>query len=196
MSNIYELYNRKRLLFSLISVFCFLPGLILMFNKLISKTRKKTPSIKLNKLGWFSNKCRYPLTILFLLIFVVSFLLKGNLNIAYTGSDNDEVSKVFGSNNQIAITYKTEDEEKIAKHLSELEEKDVDDVLGYSNTINEKLKYSELVNKLKDLGTDTEIEDYLLKIIYYKYYNQNENNKMTFDELVKFVQNEVYSNQE
>ncbi len=186
----------KGVLFSLISVFCLLPGLILMFDKLINETKKKTPNIRLNKLGRFSNKCKYPLTIAFLGVFVVSFLLKGSLNIAYTASDNDEVAKVFGTNNQIAIIYNTKDEEKIAKYLSKLENDNVDDVLGYSNTINEKLKYNKLVDKLNDLGSDTEIEDYLLKIIYYKYYNPDEKNTMTFDELVKFVQTEVYNNKE
>jgi predicted RND superfamily exporter protein len=186
----------KGVLFSLISVFCVLPGLILMFDNLIAKTQKKTPNIRLDKLGKISYKLKYPATIAFLGVFAVSYLLKGNLNIAYTSSDNDEVSKVFGSNNQIAIIYNTEDEEKVAKHLSELENDNVDDVLGYSNTINEELKYDELVDKLNDLGSDTEIEDYLLKIIYYKYYNQDENNTMTFDELVKFVQTEVYSNKD
>lgn len=186
----------KGVLFSLISVFCILPGLILMFDNLITKTKKKTPNISLNKLGKFSNKCKYPLTVAFLVVFVVSFLLKGNLNIAYTNSDDDEVAKVFGSNNQIAVIYNTEDEEKIAKHLSELEDENVDEVLGYSNTINEKLKYNELVTKLNDLGSETDIEDYLLKIIYYKYYNLDENNTITFDDLIKFIQTEVYNNKE
>ncbi len=186
----------KGVLFSLISVFCLSPGLIIMFDHLITKTKKKTPNIKLTKLGKFSNAGKYPLAIAFLGVFAISFLLKGNLNIAYTSSDNDEVSKVFGSNNQMAIIYNTKDEEKIAKHLTELENEKVDEVLGYSNTINENLKYDTLVDKLKDLGSETEIEDYLLKIIYYKYYHPEENNTMTFDELVQFIQTEVYQNKE
>ena len=187
----------KGVLLSLVSVFCVLPGLILLFDKLINKTKKKSPSIKLDGLGKFSNKFRYPLTFLFFIIFVTSFLLKGNLNIAYTNSDDDEVAKIFGKNNQIAVIYKSEDEEKIAKHLKELEENEkVDEVLGYSNTINEELYYDELVQKLNDLGNDTEIEDYLLKIIYYKYYNPDENNTLTFDEMVNFIQTEIYENSE
>lgn len=185
----------KGVLFSLISIFCVLPALILIFDNLITKTKKRTMVIKLDKLGIFSNKLRYPLTILFVIVFVVSFNLKGNLNILYTASENDEVSKVFGANNQMVVVYKNEDEEKISKHLSVIEENEnVDEVLGYSNTINEKLSTEELIDKLKDLGSDVDIEDYLLKIVYYKYYNPNEDNKMTFDEMVKFIQNEVYKN--
>lgn len=182
----------KGVLFSLLSIFCVLPGLILKFDKIISKTKKKSPNIKLDWLGKFSNKARYPLTIGFVAVFIASFFLKGNLDIAYTSSDNDEVGKVFGKNNQIAVIYNTDDEEKVAKHLNEIKEDDnVDQVLGYSNTINEKLKYDEMVPKLNDLGSDTEVENYLLKIIYYKYYNSNEDNKMTFNEFVDFIQKDV-----
>ena len=185
----------KGVLFSLISIFCVLPGLILIFDKLITKTQKKTLTIKLDKVGNISYKIRYPLTVLFLVVFVVSFLLKGNLNILYTASEIDEISKVFEENNQIGIIYKNEDEEKISKYLKDIEQVEkVDEVLGYGNTINESLKSSELVGKLQDLGSDVTIEDYLLKIIYYKYYNPSENNTLTFDEMVKFIQNDVYNN--
>lgn len=182
----------KGVLFSLLSIFCVLPGLILKFDKIISKTKKKSPGIKLDGLGKFSNKARYPLTIGFIAVFIVSYLLKGNLNIAYTSSDNDEVGKVFSKNNQIAIIYNTSDEEKVAKHLEEIKENgSVDQVLGYSNTINEKEKYYEMIPKLNDLGSDTDVKNYLLKVIYYKYYNPNEDNQMTFNEFVNFVQNDV-----
>ncbi len=186
----------KGVLFSLLSIFCVLPGLILLFDNLITKTKKKSPNLRLNKIGSVSNKLRYVLTALFVVVFVGSYLLKGNLNILFTASENDEVSKVFGKNNQIAIIYKNEDEEKVAKHLGEIESKEkVDEVLAYGNTINEELNKDELVGKLKDLGSDVDIEDYLLKIVYYKYYNPSEDNKISFEQLINFIQNDVYSNE-
>lgn len=95
----------------------------------------------------------------------------------------------------MAIIYKSEDEETIKKYLKELEEKNkVDEVLGYGNTINEDLKVNELNPKIKDLGSDVDIEEYLIKILYYNYYNQDENNTMTFNEFIKFIKNEVYNN--
>ena len=185
----------KGVLLSLICIFCILPGLILIFDKLITKTKKKTLNIKLNKVGNISHKIRYPLTILFVAVFVISYLLKGSLNILYTASEMDEISKVFGTDNQIAIIYKNNEEEKISKNLKNIEqEQKVESVLGYGNTINEKLKAEELVGKFEELGTNVDIENYLLKIIYYKYYNPNENNTLTFDEMVKFIQNDVYNN--
>ena len=186
----------KGVLFSLICIFFVLPTFILMFDKLIEKTKKKTPHIKLDKMGKISYKLRYIAVPVFIGIFIFSYFQKGNLDILYTESEDDAISKIFSENNQMAIIYKNEDEEAISKYLKEIEETDnVDEVLAYGNTINEELKYDELKDKLIDLGSDVEIEDYLLKILYYKYYNTDEANKMTFNEFVEFIQNDVYKNQ-
>ncbi len=185
----------KGVLFSLISIFFVLPTLILWFDKLIEKTKKKTPVFKLNKAGSISYKCRYIAVPIFLLVFVGSYFAQGTLKIAYSNSDDNEVAKIFEEQNKMAIVYKSEDEEKIAKYLKEIENNQkVDEVLGYSNTINQKLKYNEMNSKFKDFDSDVEIEDYLLKLIYYKYYNNAENNEMTFSEFVSFIKNDVYKN--
>ncbi len=186
----------KGVLFSLICILLVLSALILMFDKLISKTKKKCPNIRLNKLGKLIYRFRYIAIPFFIIILLFSYFEKGNLGILYTSKQDDEISKVFAENNQIAIIYKNKDEEKVSKHLKQLESmKKIDLVLGYSNTINEKLKYNELNLKLNDLSSDVSVDDYLLKIIYYNYYNKDENNKMSFNEFVSFIKNDVYSNQ-
>ena len=186
----------KGVLFSLISIFFVLPGLILMFDKWIEKTRKKSPNIKLNILGKISYKLRYIAIPLFIVAFVGSFLLKENLGILYTNSQIDKISDVFQENNQMAVIYKNEDEEKIAKILGDFENNEnVDEVLAYSNTINEKLTYDKLGGKMNELGSDVEIEDYLLKILYYNYYNENIGNAMTFNEFVNFIKTKIYNNE-
>ncbi len=186
----------KGVLFSLICIFFVLPALILMFDRLIEKTRKRTPNIKLDLLGKFSNKIRYIAIPIFILVFIFSYLEKGNLGILYTSSEQDKVGAVFPENNQIAIIYRNQDEEKIASYLSELEQNEkMDEVLAYGNTINQKLKYNELTEKLNSLGEEVSIEDYLLQILYYNYYNPEENNTMTFSEFTTFIKNDVYKNQ-
>ena len=71
----------KGVLFSLICIFFVLPILILMCDKLIAKTKKKTPHIKLDKIGKISYKFRYIAVPLFIVIFISSYFQKGNLNI-------------------------------------------------------------------------------------------------------------------
>ena len=186
----------KGVLFSLISIFFVLPGLILMFDKLITKTKKKSPKFKMDGLGKVSYKLRHIALILFIIAFAGCFAIKGNLGIAYTDSTSNEINKVFHENNQMALIYNSKDEELVAKYLKEIESiENVEEVLGYGNTINESLTYDKLNQKMSDLGTDTNVEDYLLKIIYYNYYNQDENNTISFDEFVSFIQEDVYKNQ-
>lgn len=124
-----------------------------------------------------------------------SYILKGNLKILYTPSDEDKIAEVFTENNQMAIVYNNKDEETVSKYLKELEDtKKVDEVLAYGNTIGEKLKYDEFNDKLEELNTDTKIDDYLLKILYYNYYNDNKDKTMTFNEFIKFTEDNVLNN--
>lgn len=186
----------KGVLFSLICIFFVLPALILIFDKLIEKTKKKVPNIKLDKIGKIAYKCRYIAIPVFILAFVLSYLEKGNLNILYTEFESDKISTIFTENNQIAVIYKNEDEQEVSKHIKEVEETEkVEEVLAYGNTINEELRYDELNNKLQELGADVTVEDYLLQILYYNYYNQDENNTMTFNEFISFIKEDVYNNQ-
>ena len=187
----------KGVLFSLISIFFVLPGLILMFDKWIEKTKKKKLNISLNTLGKINYKLRYISIPLFLVIFIGSFILKGNLEILYTNSESDETKKEFNGINQMALIYKNEDEEKIANIISNIEnEENVKEILAYSNTINDKLKYNELKEKSSDLGSEIDIEDYLIKLLYYEYYSKDTANKMTFGEFVDFIKSNVYNNKD
>lgn len=187
----------KGVLLSLVSIFLCLPTLILVFDKLINKTRKKALNIKLNGLGKMSFKFKYPLTIIFVFFFIGSYFLKGNLGILYTSNEINKIDEVFGTNNQMAIIYNSKDEDKIADKLKQYNyNKYVNSMLSYSNTINEKLKYDELTKKMTDLGTSISIDNYLFKIMYYWYYNPSLNNKMTINDLVLFLEKEVFNNQD
>lgn len=185
----------KGVLLSLVSIFFCLPALILLFDKVITKTKKKSPNFNLKKLGSFSYKIR-PISIFLLVgLFVVSFILKGNLRILYTDKEQDEIAKVFPENNQMAIIYNNKDEEFVSKYCKNLDKyTKVDQVLCYGNTIGQKLTYQEFNEKLDDLNTDMNIDNELLRILYYDYYNGNKKTKMTFNDFVAFIQNDVLSN--
>lgn len=187
----------KGVLFSLICIFTCLPGLIVMCDGVINKTKKKSLNIKLDLLGKYSYKMRYVMPVIFVVLFVGSFIIKGNLSIEYTGSENDKVGTIFKENNQMALIYKNDYEDDVAKLCKRLEDdENISTVLCYGNTINEALTYDELNNKLSDLGVDTSIDEYLLKIIYYNYYSKKNNVTLTFDQFVNFVSKEVKNNKD
>ncbi len=187
----------KGVLFSLICIFTCLPGLILLFDNLINKTKKKSLNIKLDFLGRYSYKMRYIMPVIFIALFVGSFIMKGNLLIEYTGSENDQVGSVFEENNQMALIYNNEYEKDVTKLCKKLEnDEKISSVLCYGNTINETLTYDELNEKLEDLGVDANIDEYLLKIIYYNYYNKKSNTTLTFDQFVNFINTEIKNNKD
>ncbi len=185
----------KGVLLSLVSIFFCLPALLLIFDNLIAKTKKKSPKFNLTGLGKFIYKTRYVQMVLIVILFVGAYFLKGNIGILYTGSEQDKVGKVFPTTNQIAIVYNNKYEELITDYCKKLEQdKNIDQTLCYSNTINEKLAYNELNRKFEDLGQDTQIEEYLIKLIYYNYYNKDANNKMTLNEFISFIKRDIYTN--
>ena len=184
----------KGVLFSLISIFLCLPGLILLFDKKIEQTKKKSVKLNLTKLGKLSYKYRYASLIIFVLLLGFNFYSKGNLGYLYTGAEQDEIAKHFKTNNEMAIIYNNEYEDIVGNYCRNLENDKVDNILCYGNTIGENLKYNEINNKLETLNTNTNVDEYLSKIIYYYYYNPEINNKMTFNDFISFIENYIYTN--
>ena len=185
----------KGVFLSLVSIFFCLPGLLLLFDKQIINSKKKSLEFNLTKLGKFSYKTRWAQLIIIIVAFISAYLLKGNLGILYTDSEQDEVGKHFKATNQIAIIYENQYEDIMAKYCKSLKnDKKANQVLCYSNTINQKLAYNELNAKFKELGQDTELDDYLIKLIYYNYYNKNTNDSMSLDEFIKFIKSDIYTN--
>ena len=186
----------KGVVLSLVSIFFCLPGLLVLCDKLIMNSKKKTINFNLKGLGKYSYKTRWVQLVFIIVSFIAAYILKGNIGILYTGTQQDEVSKHFPSTNQIAIIYENKYDEIITKYCKSIEDDEkANQVLCYGNTINEKLAYNELNQKFKDLGQDTEIDDYLIKIIYYNYYNKNTKDSMTLSEFTKFIKSDVYSNE-
>lgn len=187
----------KGVLFSLLSIFTCLPMLILTFDNLITKTHKKCPNIKLDGLGKLVYKFHGLGALLFIIVFIVSFLLKGNLGFLFTDNENDEIQKVFNPNNQMAIIYANKNEKIINNYCQKLEQNNyLNDVLCYGNTLNKATTYDKLNSLFTDLGVDTSVDDYLLKIIYYNYYNKDTANKITFPEFINFIKSDIYANPE
>lgn len=188
----------KGVLLSLVSIFFCLPGLLLMFDKLIDKTKKRILEPKFKILSKLTYTLRYVFLVLMIFLFVVSYILKGNLTYLYTKSEINEMEQNFNIDNQMALIYSNSDEEELSAYCEKLENNShINKVLCYGNTINKKLRYDELKKHVDSLGEDiSEVDDYLIKIIYYNYFNKDNSDKMTFEEFVRFITNEIYNNED
>ena len=186
----------KGVLLSLVSIFFCLPGLLLMFDKLIQKTKKKLIVCRFEFLSKFTYKFRYLSLISIVVLFIGSYILKGNLGYLYTEDKINKIEKVFGKDNQMALIYNNKNEEEVSKYCNSIDtDGKVKRVLCYGNTIGKDVKYNELKEQVNSLGEDiSSVDDYVLKILYYNYYNKDNNITMTFPEFIDFIRTEIYNN--
>ena len=197
----------KGVVLSLVSIFTILPALLLLCDKAIEKTHKKTLHFKMNWMGDKEYRFRKIALPVFALIFGGAFLLKGNTAIQFTDSENNKIKDVFSVVNQSVVVYENNDEQKLAEFCGKYEKNpDVKRILCYSNTVGEQEKYNEIIakaNELSDLkvsgqsagsGEKVEAEDYLVKAIYYYYY-RGDNHSLTLPAFAKFVRDEVLNDE-
>ena len=182
----------KGVLLSLVSIFTTLPAFLLLFDKKIIGSKKKSPRFNMGFMGKWANFIRFAAIPAFLIVFGGSMILKGNVGIEYTGANNNKISEIFDETNQIAIIYNNEDEARLAKICKTYDKNDkVKEALCFGNTIGEQMKYDELKGKADDLGSEMNVDDYLIKTLYYHYYDPNETNEMTLEEFVTFIQEKI-----
>lgn len=93
----------KGVLISMLCVFTILPGLILFCTKAIQKTAKKVPHIPMGGLGRFSYRFRIPIALVFVALFLTSYILQGGTQTAFTLTDEDPIADVFPTSNTIGL---------------------------------------------------------------------------------------------
>lgn len=183
----------KGVFISLICIFTILPGMVVKMDKLICKTHKKSLNFSVKKLMKFVTKARFVLVPGILIIMVVAFFIKGNLEISFIkmfdNEDQKYIEETFGVENQTIMLYsKDESAEAVMEYIEWLEKQDkVVSVQDYHNTLGMRFTYSELA---ESLNMDAE----QIKGIYmlYEADNPSENDeelRLTYEELLGFVVN-------
>jgi predicted RND superfamily exporter protein len=190
----------KGVFFSLFCIFTILPGLILLFNKLIKKTAKKELHIPTAGLAMFSNRTRYAFAALFVVLFVGSFILQGSTKTAYTLLTNDPIADIFPPTNTTVILYENGDDAAVTAIAESLEANPaVKTALSYSTTLGKEYCAEELADTLSDLdGVDMgiNIDATMLNILYYDYYNQGEQlPPITASAFLRFLADDVLGNE-
>lgn len=174
----------KGVLLSFLCVFCILPALIILFNKVIEKTNKKFLHFNMNKLGSFSFKARKIIPIVFIVILGLSFFIRSGVGFAYTVPIMNKVDEIFVDKNIIVLVYDNQDEKHIGEILpSILLNSKVESAEGYSTTIGVRLTSEEFSYTY---GLNSTIIDSL----YDLYFTENDifdDNKIPIYDFVNFL---------
>ena len=123
----------KAILFSLLSVFTLMPGLLVLFSKLIDKTRHKNLVPKITAVGKFDVKTRFIIPPIFGVIIVAAAVFANLCPYCYTYTDlvtakqserqiaYQKIKNTFGSSNMVAVIVPSGDYESEGKILDELD---------------------------------------------------------------------------
>jgi|GEM_PF-177746 len=188
----------KGVLISMICIFTILSVLLVVFQKGIRRTEKKVLPLKMNVLGKFSNKYRYIVTGVFVLIFVGAFFMRSNTGLAYVLAGEDPTEEYFPKDSSIVVLYNNDDEEAASKLADKYAgDPNVKDVQSYSTTLGKEYTAEELSGELgtMDDSNGLNMDASLLNIIYYDYYKGNISGTMTVSNFIGFISNDVLTNE-
>ena len=126
----------KAIIISLLSVFLFMPGLLLTMGGLMDKTQHRSFVPKISAVGSFAYKARRVVPVLFIAVLVFAYIGAQNVNYAYSEtkletvkkSDNkiaeNEIYAQFGDETTLAVVVPNGDYDSEAELISALSEID------------------------------------------------------------------------
>ena len=136
----------KAIIFSLLSVFTLMPGLLMLFSRWIDKTKHKNLLPKITVVGKFAVKTRYIIPPVFVAVAAVAAVFANKCPYCYTYTDlttpkqstsqvaHQKIKGTFGSSTMVAIVVPSGNYDSEGKILKELEElPDVNKAVGLAN---------------------------------------------------------------
>lgn len=189
----------KGVFISMVCVLTMLPGIILVCDKLIQKTAKKSLHIPMGWAAKFSHKMCYVMVGVFAVLFVGSYILQQQTGIAYTLAGDDEIADIFPKSNTVVMVYENQDEDKIDDLIADLDkDENVKSVLGYGTILGKPYTSGELADALGDMSEDKRgysLDSGVIDMLYYDYYNKGQVGTMTAAEFLSFISDTVMNDE-
>lgn len=183
----------KGIVISAITSLTLLPMVILIFDRAMKKTSKKsfTPKGK-----WFCKlaiKRNKIIVLVGLIIIAICGILQTKNNYIFTDNkaSNEEIVNAFGNNNTVVVLYKNSSSnydnelkliENIKKYKTISNKEILTNYTGYTNTVREEYDVYKVMEKFELSQNDAE-----MLFTMYTLYNDQSKVKMTFQEFVEFT---------
>ena len=136
----------KAIFCSLLSVFTLMPGLLMLFSKLIDKTGHKKLLPEIDMVGKFANKTKYIIPPIFLVLICVAFFFSNKCPYVYSYNDletakasdaqiaRSHIKANFGNNNMVAVIVPSGNYDNQRNILKEIDRLDgVKSSMGLAN---------------------------------------------------------------
>jgi len=137
----------KAILLSMLSVFLLMPGLLVLFSRLIDKTHHRNFVPKINFLGKAVYATRFVMPVIFVAVMIAAFTFSHRANYVYSSSSvtairqnetqmaRKKIEDTFQKTNTLAVIVPAGDYDKEAAMIAEIQELPyVESVIGLANT--------------------------------------------------------------
>jgi hypothetical protein len=188
----------KGVFLSMICVVTILPALLVICDKGIRRTAKRTLPLAMGALGRFSDRFRFVTTGAFVLIFVGAMLLSGNTQFAFVLAGTDPTEEYFPKSSTVVVVYDNDDEGAAADLANRYADNSpVKDLQSYATTLGKKYTAQELADEMSGTENDSslDLDISLLSILYYDYFKGDERRTVTAGEFITFVADDVMDNE-
>ena len=207
----------KGIVFSLVTVFLLMPGVLYKMNGIIEKTKHRSFVPSIAAWGRLVVKTRYVIPVIFVIISMIGAVLNTHIQYGFDTDSarasipnedtraKDKINEIFGVSSQMAVVLPKGDYDKEAELLRRVGELDrVTDALGlanvkvekngYEHTLTEKLTPRE-VSEFVDMDYDTICLMYqvygLKNEEYGAIFNDVDKCRLTLIDIVEFVKEEM-----
>ena len=199
----------KGVICSLICTFSVLPSLLILLDKAIEKSHKKTFVIPTERLGRFATSHKIPIAISSVILFAVAFFFSQRTSIFFSAEAESRIEEVFPQPNAFVIIYNTADEDSIAPMIDQLAgDTSVNTVISYPTLLQCPYSAAEMAVSLKtmsaqfgdmiNLGNGDLIQEMLtpelVQVLYYMQSGLGDTLTIDFPTLTRFIDSDCLNN--
>lgn len=198
----------KGVLWSLICAFTVLPALLMLFDKGVRNTSKRTFVLPTDKIGRFVTRNNIALSLFALALFIAAFFFSRKTDISFSMITESKITKVFPQKNPVVLIFDTCDEMEALPLADSLLALDgVESVVSYATLLKKEYtadamagqlgvlaeQFSDYASEMPQGGVD-QISPEIMRMVYYLKFQDDPQMRVTFPDMAEFIMKNCMDN--
>ena len=196
----------KGVIFSLVCTFTVLPSLLMIFQKGVMNTGKKTFVLPTNRISRMVTRYKIPLACAAIVLFFFAFFQSKKTDISFSMERESEINSVFPQHNPFVVVYPTAAESSVpALADSLLKDEAVEAVYAYPTVMRRQYTSSEMAGQIQAMaaGFKEELPKELdssmftasmMSLVYHMKFEDDPSRQISFPELLGFIREHCVGN--
>ena len=196
----------KGVIFSLVCTFTVLPSLLMIFQKGVMNTGKKTFVLPTNRISRMVTRYKIPLACAAIVLFFFAFFQSKKTDISFSMERESEINSVFPQHNPFVVVYPTAAESSVpALADSLLKDGAVEGVYAYPTVMRRQYTSSEMAGQIQTMAAGfkeelpKELESSMftasmMSLVYHMKFEDDPSRQISFPELLGFIREHCVGN--